>query len=218
MLFRQLTIASLFLTSAAAGVSSVDACSLTDRLYGRQASAFAANYPPVYTSGFAPVAGVAPVGISQPNAAGFAPSSASVTALPATTSAFSSGAFQVQRPAYYNNPSVFTGAPVGTNLQTSFSVPVTSTPQLLRGNRPFLAVLSSVQPTYFRTQATTHQTSLPPELDCLLLPCQRQTSHLCFLTPQELRFVVVCLASLAHSSAPTTRAVISELRSRITVQ
>jgi hypothetical protein len=134
MPFRHLTIASLFLAIAAAGSAPADACCLTDWLYGRQATPYVAGYAPVYSAGYAPVA---PVSYIQPYASGYAPT----TSLPAVTPVLSSGAYQAQRPAYatvYNNPSVYTGAPVGTNLQTAYSVPLTTTPQLLRGTQPLL--------------------------------------------------------------------------------
>ncbi|KAA1262519.1 hypothetical protein LF1_50840 [Rubripirellula obstinata] len=173
MLFRQLTIASLFTALAVAGTGSADACCLTDWLYGRQASPYAAGYAPVGT--------IAPVGFAQPYAAGYTPiSTSSTTLLPAQTPALSSGAYQAQRPAYLDNPSVYTGLPVGNNLQTSYSVPLTSAPQLsagnqslfggLRGNasaRPFLGSsqygASNVYPnsSYYQSNYASAQVGLP---------------------------------------------------------
>lgn len=181
MLFRHLTIASLFLALAAASTSSADACCLTDWLYGRQASPYAAGYAPVYSAGYAPVA---PVSFARPYAAAYAPVTSSATTLPAVSPLLSSGAYQAQRPAYYNNPSVYigaqtayagsqaayAGAQVGTNLQTAYSVPMTSTPQLLRGTQPLLGGLGSSQygaanvypnSSYYRSNYAAAQVGLP---------------------------------------------------------
>lgn len=141
MLSRHLTLTTLTLTLAAAISDPAHACCLTDWLYGRQAVPYAAGYAPVYSAGYAPIA---PAGYS----AGYAP----ITSLPTQAPVLTSGAFQAQRPAYtsnsftYDNPSVYTGAPiytgaaVGANVQTAFSVPVTSPalapPQLSSGTLP----------------------------------------------------------------------------------
>jgi hypothetical protein len=169
MPFRHLTIASLFLTFAAASFHSADACGLTDWLYGRQALPYAAGYAPIV-----------PAGSVQPYAAGFAPVTTSVTALPSQSPSLLSGAYQAQRPAYLNNPSVYTGAPVGTTLQTSYSVPLTSASGTLprnsslftglRGNasqRPFLGSsefgAANVYPnsSYYRSNYAAAQVGLP---------------------------------------------------------
>ncbi|MDA8746103.1 hypothetical protein N9N28_15875 [Rubripirellula amarantea] len=145
MPFQRLKIAALAAALTAA-TSSADACCLTDWLYGRQANPYAVGYTPYaaaytpYTAGYAPIA---TTNYQSNYSAGYAPT----TTLPLTTPVLSSGAYQLQRPAY-DNPSVYTGQPVGTNLQTAYSVPMT-TPQILRGNTGMLgnAGMLGVGPT-----------------------------------------------------------------------
>ncbi|TWU59777.1 hypothetical protein Poly51_00490 [Rubripirellula tenax] len=135
---RRLSIALLALGTLGTATSpSADACWLTDWLFGRTASPYSAGYAPYgagyspYTAGYAPQVGATqilttPIG-SNPYAANYPANYASgYTALPLQSPAQSSGVFQVQRPAYLNNPSVYTGLPTAANAQAAYSAPITS--------------------------------------------------------------------------------------------
>lgn len=127
MTFRRLKTAALFATIAMAS-SNASACWLTDWLYGRPAAPYAAGYAPV-VSGYSPyTSNMLPLTTTS-----YTSSYAPLTSTPYVAPVQTSGVFQAQRPAYpVNNPSVYTGmpvAPVGTNLQTAYSLPLTS-PQL----------------------------------------------------------------------------------------
>lgn len=131
----RLSIALLTLLTISA-TPQANACCLTDWLFGRTAGPYAAGYAP-YGYSAVPVGGAIPV--SGAYAASYAPYGAayssyslptqpiSTSVLPpitATTPAFGSGAYQVQRPTYFDNPSVYTGQPVttlrGTASATNF--------------------------------------------------------------------------------------------------
>ncbi len=142
----RLSIALLTILATAFPSTESTACCLTDWLFGRQNAPYAVGYAP-YAVGYAPYSvGYAPIG--QTYSAGYAPVATSpyvsgYSAVPATTSMLrpalnpapmaGNGAYQAQRPTYYDNPSVYTGQPVTGNVQTSYSVPVATT---LRGVAP----------------------------------------------------------------------------------
>ena len=148
MLLRHLKIATLFAVATLC-CNPAEACWLTDWLYGRSASPYAVGYAP-YAASYTPYsAGYAPYSASySPYSEGYAPVSAptapfaNATALPLSSPVATSGAYQVQRPSYLENPSVYMGSPVGTNLQTAYRVPLT-TPQLFRSNPSLLGAGST---------------------------------------------------------------------------
>ncbi|MGB7327791.1 MAG: hypothetical protein WBD31_23135, partial [Rubripirellula sp.] len=131
---RRLSIALLVLgITGAAASESASACCLTDWLFGRTATPYSAGYAP-YGANYTPIGTpqilTTPIG-STPYSAGYAPSypadyASGYTALPITPPAYSSGVFQAQRPAYYDNPSVYTGLPTAANAQAGYSVPITN--------------------------------------------------------------------------------------------
>ncbi|TWU47908.1 hypothetical protein [Rubripirellula reticaptiva] len=131
---RRLSIALLVLgITGAAASDSASACCLTDWLFGRTATPYSAGYAP-YGASYTPIGSpqilTTPIG-STPYSAGYAPNypanyASGYTALPLTPPAYSSGVFQAQRPAYYDNPSVYTGLPTAANAQAAYSVPITS--------------------------------------------------------------------------------------------
>ncbi|MGI9474934.1 MAG: hypothetical protein ACR2NZ_25610 [Rubripirellula sp.] len=109
-------------------------------LYGQTSLPYTAGYAPAVA---APATASVPVAGSYGTAYGSAyapyssrytpaatpylgvdPSSATVPANPIV----SNGAYQAQRPTYYDNPSVYTGQPVTGNVQTSFRAPLTTAP------------------------------------------------------------------------------------------
>jgi hypothetical protein len=159
----RLTLALLTILGTALHSTESEACWLSDCLCGRNTAPYAVSYAPYgYTVAYAPVAatpyaaGYAPVAATQ-YAAGYAPVAATpyaagYAAVPVTgpavaprsawntapsvwntAPAVANGAYQAQRPSYYNNPSVYTGQPVTGNVQTSYRVPIANT---LRGTRP----------------------------------------------------------------------------------
>lgn len=134
----RLPIALLTILATTLPSTESTACCLTNRLFGRSNALYAASYTP-YAAGYAPYA------------AGYAPTSTYVVgyaAVPSTTAALpptlnpapiaSNGVFQAQRPAYYGNPTVYTGQPVMGNVQTSYRAPISST---LRGTVPTITTL-----------------------------------------------------------------------------
>ena len=145
MFLRRLKLSSLTVVVAALTGMPADACCLTDWLFGRTATPYSVGYAP-YSASYAPYsAGYTPyLANGAPYVAGYAPVSGfgATTVLPRTTSATNSGVYQLQRPTYLENPSVSTGAPVGTPLQTAYSVPL-STPQLFRSNPSLLGAGST---------------------------------------------------------------------------
>ncbi len=149
----RLSIALLTTLATLLQTAELTACCWSDWLYGRSSTPYAVGYTP-YAAGYAPygqtyAAGYAPYG--QTYAAGYAPVATSTYAAgyatpPTTTSVLQpmsspapmvgNGAYQAQRPSYYDNPSVYAGQPVTGNVQTSYSVPVAAT---LRGAAPSLS-------------------------------------------------------------------------------
>ncbi len=129
---RRLSIALLLFASATTSAAPADACCLTDWLFGRRASPYAAGYTPYgpayapYSAGYAPVQvlttpiGTTPYDANFPYAANYA---SGYTALPLSTPAYASGAYQLQRPTYLDNPSVYTGMPTGV-AQAGYTAPV----------------------------------------------------------------------------------------------
>lgn len=125
---RRLLIALLFAAATNLVAQDATACCLTDWLFGRRATPYVVGYAPngqPYVAGYAPyTAGFAPTAVATtPYVAGYG---SGLTASPAITPVLTSGAYQAQRPAYFQNPSVYTGLPVGTNAQASYSVPITT--------------------------------------------------------------------------------------------
>ena len=137
MLLGRLKITSLLIVAALA-CNSAEACWLTDWLYGRSASPYAVGYAPYAVNDGSYAANYTPYVAGYTPTAGYA----STTVLPLRSPVVTSGAFQVQRPSYLENASVYTGAPVGANLQTAYSVPVT-TPPLFRQNPSLLGAGST---------------------------------------------------------------------------
>jgi len=159
-----LTTVSIVLSS-----SQADACCLTDWLFGRTTSPYAVGYAPVATG--PQVVGVPPVTVARPVM------SAPVMSAPVMSApVMSSGVYQSQRPAYINNPSVYTGMPVTGNVQATYRVapaPVTaerpafSNPLGFRGQTPITTyrpqMQSSVpgQPLTITTPTGTPATAIP---------------------------------------------------------
>lgn len=150
------TTATIALASAPA-----EACCLTDWLFGRTASPYAVGYAP-YSAGYTPYSvGYAPVGAPQ------------IVSAPVAAPVWSSGAYQAQRPAYINNPSVYTGMPVTGNVQTTYRVaapaPITTTtPLAFRGQaapitsyRPQLNSSIPGQPLTITTPTGTPPSAIP---------------------------------------------------------
>ncbi len=138
---RRLSIALLILGTTGTVVSdSANACCLTDWLFGRSRTPYAAGYAPyqaMYTPIGTPQILTTPVG-GMPYSAGYSGTYAAnyapgYTALPLTPPGFTNGVFQAQRPAYFDNPSVYTGLPTVANAQAGYSVPITSN---YRGGAP----------------------------------------------------------------------------------
>lgn len=127
---RSLLIATLSVTLVTQSAANVHACWLTDWLHGHSAPVYMADYPPAAAEG-AYAANCAPAGSSPyaagytPYAAGYAPAAGrrSRAVLPLASPGRTGADYSVQRPAYYDNPSVYTGRPT---LQSSGRVPVTA--------------------------------------------------------------------------------------------
>ena len=124
---------------------------------------------PAYAAGYAPSGyvtygtGVAPNSIAGPSyVAGYAPPALTYVDPSAVAPLSSNGTYQAQRPAYFDNPSVYTGAPTYPGVQAagyqaayqSFSAPITGT---LRGNAPPTAFVE----TYPSTYASAYDGSIP---------------------------------------------------------
>ena len=149
--WMRLSLAVLTILATAFHSAESQACCLTDWLFGRTNAPYAVGYAPngqAYVVGYAPVtastyaSGYAPAA-TTPYAAGYAavPNTTSVLR-PAWNTAVNSGnsAYQVQRPTYYDNPSVYTGMPVTGNVQASYGVPVAN---VLRGTGPASSYLGA---------------------------------------------------------------------------
>ena len=94
-----------YATAPAAGTAMVVTSPATAAPYVSGTSSYSAAYPPPAAT---PYYGIAP-----------AASASSIVA---------NGSYQAQRPAYYDNPSVYTGLPVVGNLQTSYRAPLSTSP------------------------------------------------------------------------------------------
>ena len=97
------------------------ACCLTDWLYGRATSPYVVGYAPY---AYAP---------ATPYAAGYAGTTTTSVLRPSwgsTAPVLNNGTYLSQRPAYYDNPSVYTGLPVSSTYQAN-RIPVASN---FRGN------------------------------------------------------------------------------------
>lgn len=159
---RRIAAACLAVTLSLTLTPTANGCWLTNWLYGRPASPYAAGYAP-YTAGYAPyTAGYAPY------TAGYAPLAQTSYSLPITTPltgpagyGLQQPAYSMQRPALLDNASVYTGRPVlgsayppsalplrgatttsnpfygtGNQYPTNYQVPATSAP--LTSYRPTL--------------------------------------------------------------------------------
>ncbi len=111
---RRLTIAMLtVLTVVLPFASSAQACCLTNWLCGRKAQPYVAGYA-VYPAATYPVQAAYPAQAAYPVQVNYG----AVPILPQAAN----GAYQVQRPAYYANPSVYTGMPVTVSQASATSV------------------------------------------------------------------------------------------------
>jgi hypothetical protein len=122
--WMRISIALLTILTTTASANTVNACCLTDWLFGRTATPYAAGYAPygyaapvgvpvtgsTYAAGYAPyTAGYAPyAGYSVPT---YAPSTSVLGPTFTTNPLVNNGAYQVQRPTYIDNPNVYTGQP-----------------------------------------------------------------------------------------------------------
>src|SRR6056297_2240966 len=118
---RRFTLALLLATSAGLAVEDAQGCCLTDWLFGRAPTPYVAGYAPAVA---APV--TAPLATTPYAAAYPAQYASGFTAPPVTAPGLSSGVFQAQRPAYFSNPSVYTGLPVAETAQAAYSAPPTT--------------------------------------------------------------------------------------------
>ncbi|MEM6777779.1 MAG: hypothetical protein AAF670_08985 [Planctomycetota bacterium] len=150
--------------------STVDACCLTDWLYGRSPTYAAAASAP-YTVGYAPATTVLPLPGSTTVSSGYTPLlgtggvTAARPALPlAGQSIYSPApAYSLQRPAYgavpLDNPSVYTGRPVVSNYR---GLATTSNPYYGTGNiypSTGLPPVAAMRPALAPTAAVTPQPS-----------------------------------------------------------
>ncbi|TWU37018.1 hypothetical protein [Novipirellula artificiosorum] len=151
---RRHLFAAIALAATQFIATDASACCLTDWLFGRT---------PVYVAGYTPApatvcsadgcttmpyaAGYAPV-VSAPYVAGYP--SAVPLAPPVTSQYQVSGVYQAQRPAYYQNPSVYTGLPVATSpsVQTSYRLPITNSATPFSGVFPTTANTVPLTQTY----------------------------------------------------------------------
>src|SRR6056297_2392104 len=116
----RLSIAAPITLIAALAVTPAKACWLTDCLFGRQPTSYAVSYAPAVAT---PHVTAYPPTVITTLPAGTNPTTTSYRATyptqanlatsyrPAYTT---SGAYQTQRPAYIDNPSVYTGLPVNS--------------------------------------------------------------------------------------------------------
>ena len=151
----RLSIALLTIVTSATASTQALACRLTDRLFGRTP----------YVVGYAPVA-------TGPYTVGYAPAVVTTTPAPSTSvlrpaltpaPVVSNGAYQAQRPTYYDNPSVYTGQPVARTQ--SYRAPLTP----LRGSTPASSYMGTnnayaATPTYSSNYAAAQVSTTSPGL------------------------------------------------------
>ncbi|MCG8649734.1 MAG: hypothetical protein MI861_07870 [Pirellulales bacterium] len=121
MLTRRLSIILATIFVVPQFPTTASAGRLLDWLFGRREVVYVAQYPTVATS--SPF-GTVPAGAPASN-----------------------GAFQVQRPAYFDNPSVYTGLPVNTNLPVIWNRPTLFGGPAVSA-RPVITAAPSAYPVY----------------------------------------------------------------------
>jgi hypothetical protein len=142
------SIAILTITISAFSSPHASACCLTNWLCGRPATPYVVGYAPV---GYAPVAApvVVPVPVAAPCAANYPVATTSV--LPPTSNVAvavpNRGVYQAQRPAYFDNPSVYTGMPV-TGVYQAARVPVANYRGVAPGRSGYLGAANQYPTNY----------------------------------------------------------------------
>jgi hypothetical protein len=165
----RVSIALLTMLTSSAVARETTACCFTDWLCGRSATPYAVGYVPVaapiYSSAYAPLVPTANVAAPTSYSSGYVPLTTSpyaasypglpASGLPAASTSvlrpavepapvLSSGVYQSQRPAYFDNSSVYTGLPVTGNAPASYAAPLTSYQSVAPTN--YVAGYAAAQP------------------------------------------------------------------------